>query len=95
MTRRHPEIRIYTTSLCPYCWRAKRLLRRRGLHFVEIPVGREPALRAWLAETSGQQTVPQIFFAARSIGGFNELHNLDRTGALENALTEASLSEPS
>ncbi len=95
MTPSRREIRIYTTAFCPYCWRAKRLLRQRGLPFVAIAVDRKPALRAWLAKASGQQTVPQIFFGERSIGGFSELHDLDRAGMLEPALTENIPGDPS
>ncbi|HFE45944.1 MAG TPA: glutaredoxin [Nannocystis exedens] len=89
------EIRIYTTAFCPYCWRAKRLLRQRGLRFLVIPVDRKPALRAWLAETSGQLTVPQVFVGERSIGGLRELHSLDRIGSLEHILTGKTPAPPS
>lgn len=75
-------IRIYTKPLCIFCWRAKALLWRRHLAFEEVVVGDDPARRAWLAELSGQATVPQIFIGERSLGGFTELRALDRRGAL-------------
>ncbi|MCB9568174.1 MAG: glutaredoxin 3 [Myxococcales bacterium] len=81
-----PPIRIYTKRLCPYCWRALWLLRRRHLAFEEIVVGDDPERRAWLAEVSGQRTVPQVFIGERSIGGFTELKALHQSGGLDRLL---------
>ena len=76
------EIKIYTTSFCSYCIRAKRLLQSRGLQYEEISAGGNPELRAWLLEKSGQRTVPQIFIGGISIGGYTELSLLDRRDLL-------------
>jgi glutaredoxin 3 len=76
-------VRIYTTAVCPYCIRAKMLLSRRGIAYDEIDVSGDAETRAWLVEkTGGRRTVPQIFIRGESIGGFDELAELDRTGEL-------------
>ena len=76
------SVEVYTTRICPYCVAAKRLLKARGVDFVEIDVTGDDAKRAWLVEQSGQKTVPQIFIHGESIGGYDELSALDRAGQL-------------
>ena len=61
---------------------AKRLLQGRGVDFTEIPVDGDQGKRRWLAEVTGQFTVPQVFIHEHSIGGYSELSALDRSGAL-------------
>ncbi len=78
-----PKVTIYTTSYCPYCTRAKQLLTRKGVAFEEIDAEGDDALRTWLVERSGQQTVPQIFVGERSLGGFSDIDALDRQGKLD------------
>jgi glutaredoxin 3 len=78
-----PKITVYTRAHCPYCVRAKRLLDRKGFSYEEIDVEGDDALRGWLAERTGQLTVPQIFAGERSLGGFSDLDALDRAGRLE------------
>ncbi len=78
-----PKVTIYTTSYCPYCRRAKQLLTSKGVAFEEIDAEGDDALRAWLVEKSGQQTVPQIFVGERSLGGFSDIDALDRQGKLD------------
>lgn len=78
-----PRITIYTTSWCPYCNRAKQLLARKGVAFEEIDAERDPALRDWLVERTGQQTVPQVFAGDRPLGGYSDLAALDRQGKLD------------
>jgi glutaredoxin 3 len=75
-------VRIYTTIYCGHCWRAKLLLRRRGIEFEEIDVTGDRAARAWLIEATGKRTVPQIFVGERAIGGAAELARMDREGEL-------------
>ncbi len=78
------RVQVYTKRNCPYCIRAKTLLARKGVSYEEIDVEqREDALRAWLAEASGQKTVPQIFVDGRSLGGFTDIDELDRRGELD------------
>ncbi|HZP40141.1 MAG TPA: glutaredoxin 3 [Candidatus Binatia bacterium] len=76
------RVAIYTTSSCPYCVAAKRLLTTRGIPFEEFDVETDLALRAQVMERSGRRTVPQIFIDGRSIGGFQELAALDAEGGL-------------
>ncbi len=76
------NVRVYSTLVCPYCIRAKLLLRDRGIAFEEIDVTGDPEARRWLVETTGRRTVPQIFIGDEPIGGFDELRELDRTGEL-------------
>jgi glutaredoxin 3 len=76
------DVTVYVTQTCAYCWAARRLLMQRGARFVEIDVTGDSARRAWLRETTGRRTVPQIFIAGVSIGGYRELAALDRSGEL-------------
>jgi len=75
-------VRIYTTQYCSYCRAAKALLARKGIAYQEIDVTEDDATRAWLVETTGQRTVPQIFVGEEAIGGYRELSALDSTGDL-------------
>lgn len=76
-------IEVYTTGYCPYCTRAKDLLKRKGLAFEEINLdGKFEELQA-LKNRTGHRTVPQIFIDGKMIGGFNELAALDAQGELE------------
>ena len=86
-----PEITIYTSPMCGYCHAAKDLLRRRSAGFTEIDVMAEPERRREMTERSGGgRTVPQIFIGERPIGGFSELHALERSGDLERLLSPAA-----
>lgn len=80
------KVVMYTTQYCPYCVQAKALLRRKGVDFEEVDVGDDDALREQMVAASGRRTVPQIFIDDRPIGGFEELHALDRDGALDRLL---------
>ena len=76
------RVEVYTTQMCPYCVRAKRLLQARGIPYDEIDVGSDDALRMQIVERTGRRTVPQIFIDGRSIGGFDELAAMDAAGEL-------------
>jgi glutaredoxin 3 len=78
------HVRVYSTTFCPYCVRAKHLLKARGIAFEEIDVSGDHEKRSWLVEATGRRTVPQIFIGDEAIGGFDELHALDRSGELIN-----------
>ena len=79
-----PAIDIYTTFTCPYCYRAKALLEKKGAAFNEIDVTMDPAMREEMVQKSGgRRTVPQIFIGGRHIGGSDDLAALDRTGELD------------
>ena len=71
---------MYSTGLCPYCFRARRLLERRGIAFEERRMRRRD--RAQLAELGGGLTYPQIMIGERVVDGFTELRRLDREGEL-------------
>jgi glutaredoxin 3 len=81
------DITIYTTAACPYCLRAKALLREKNLTFKEIAVDGNPeARREMTLRAGGRKTVPQIFFDGAHIGDCDELHELDRNGKLDKLL---------
>jgi glutaredoxin 3 len=77
------KVRVYTKQNCPFCLRAKRLLEKKRVAYEEIDVEGDDELRLWLAEATGQKTVPQIFAGERSLGGFTDLDALDREGKLD------------
>jgi glutaredoxin 3 len=83
------DVLIYTTAYCPYCIRAKALLSRKRAAFTEIDVASRPDLRDWIADASGQSTVPQVFINGRPVGGFTDLAELDEAGELDTLLAEA------
>ncbi len=80
------RVRMFTTLICPYCIRAKMLLKKKGVAFEEIDVSGDHDMRAWLVKTTGRRTVPQIFIGEESIGGFDEMAALDRAGELDKKL---------
>lgn len=82
-----PKVEIYTTGLCPYCHRAKALLTKKGVPFVEYETDVEPGRRAEMIERAkGRRTVPQIFIDGEHVGGSDDLHALDRAGGLDGKL---------
>lgn len=84
------EVEIYTSPTCPYCWRAKRLLDAKGVGYTEIDVSSNVELRRTMSERAGgRRTVPQIFIGGRSIGGSDDLAELERSGRLD-AILEAA-----
>jgi glutaredoxin 3 len=77
------SVRMYTTQVCPFCIRAKALLRQRGVAQIdEVRVDLEPAERLRMMELTGRRTVPQIFIGDTHVGGCDELMALDQRGAL-------------
>ena len=84
------KVRMYTTAVCPYCIRAKALLRQRGVAEIdEIRVDLDAAARASMMELTGRRTVPQIFIGERHVGGCDDLYALDAQGGLKPLLNEA------
>ncbi len=84
-----PNIDIYTKLLCPFCIRAKRLLRAKGVNFNEIDITMRPNKRANMRERAGgAYTVPQIFIDGLHVGGCDELHALEAKGELDRLLDE-------
>jgi glutaredoxin 3 len=85
-----PKITIYTTPICPYCVRAKALLRKKGAPFDEVDVFMDSAARGEMeARAEGRRTVPQIFIGDRHVGGCDELYLLDSAGELDPLLRVA------
>lgn len=77
------QVEVYVTTYCPYCVRAKGLLKRKGVEFKEIDVTNDPDKRDWLIEATGRRTVPQIFIDGVSVGGSDDIYALDREGKLD------------
>ena len=79
-----PKIEIYTTTICPFCHAAKKLLTDKGADFLEISLTQEPHLRDRMVERAkGGRTVPQIFINDAHIGGCDDLYALDSKGELD------------
>jgi glutaredoxin 3 len=79
-----PHVVIYTTLLCPYCHRAKSLLKQKGVSFTEIDVGMDAQKRSeMMSRAHGRHTVPQIFVGETHVGGCDDLHELEDAGKLD------------
>ena len=77
------HVKIYTTGICPYCQRAKRLLAARGVQELEeIRVDEDPQQREEMMRITGRRTVPQIFIGGQHVGGCDDLYALDGRGGL-------------
>ena len=77
------SIVMYTTNWCPYCERARRLLKSKGAAFEEIDVESAAEKRAEMLARSGRRTVPQIFIGERHVGGSDDLAALNDAGELD------------
>ena len=81
------HVRVYTTAVCPYCLRAKQLLRARGVtDLEEIRVDENPDALDEMMRVTGRRTVPQIFIGEQHIGGCDDIEALDRDGKLKTLL---------
>lgn len=82
------SVRMYTTQVCPYCVRAKALLKERGVGQIdEVRIDLDPAQREQMMQLTGRRTVPQIFIGNTHVGGCDDLIALDRSGGLMPLLT--------
>jgi glutaredoxin 3 len=82
---------MYTTEVCPFCVRAKALLKQRGVAQIdEVRIDLDVQARQEMMESTGRRTVPQIFIGDTHVGGCDELVALDRQGALLPLLAGAS-----
>lgn len=79
---------IYTTSICPYCIRAKYLLDTKKVEYTEVSVDGNAGLRREMMIKSGRQTVPQIWIGDTHVGGCDELMMLERSGELDGLLSQ-------
>jgi glutaredoxin 3 len=78
-----PAVVMYTTSWCPYCDRARRLLSAKNVAIEEIDVESAPEKRAEMQQRSGRRTVPQIFIGETHVGGSDDLLALEDAGKLD------------
>ena len=84
-------VTMYTTAVCPYCIRAKQILKARGVEQInEIRVDAQPQERMKMMEITGRRTVPQIFIGDTHVGGHDDLVALDGRGGLMPLLNGAA-----
>ena len=84
-------VKMYTTQVCPFCIRAKSLLKQRGVeHIEEIRIDLDPGQRDHMMAITGRRTVPQIFIGDTHVGGCDDLFELDQRGALTPLLGAAN-----
>ena len=80
-------VKMYTTQVCPFCIRAKNLLKQRGVDQIdEVRVDLNPAERDAMIARTGRRTVPQIFIGDTHVGGCDDLMALDQRGGLQSLL---------
>ena len=78
-----PAVKMYTTAVCPYCVRAKQILKAKGVeHIEEIRVDANPQERQRMMDLTGRRTVPQIFIGDTHVGGCDDLMALEAKGGL-------------
>lgn len=81
------HVKMYTTAVCPFCVRAEKLLRAKGVTDLEkIRVDLDTAQRMEMMEKTGRRTVPQIFIGDTYVGGCDDLYNLEHQGKLNDLL---------
>ena len=82
-------VKMYTTAVCPYCIRAKQVLRAKGVEQIdEVRVDLDPAQRHHMMAITGRRSVPQIFIGDTHVGGHDDLVALDQRGGLDPLLAE-------
>ena len=83
-------VKMYTTATCPYCIRAKQVLKAKGVTEIEeIRIDTDAAARTHMMESTGRRTVPQIFIGQTHVGGCDDLMALDAQGGLLTLLNAA------
>ena len=76
-------VKMYTTAVCPYCIRAKQLLKAKGVEQIEeVRIDLDPAQRDHMMQITGRRTVPQIYVGDTHVGGCDDLMALDSRGEL-------------
>ena len=84
------HVLMYTTAVCPFCIRAKQLLKARGVTEIEeVRVDLDPARRDEMMQKTQRRTVPQIYIGETHVGGCDDLHALDASGKLMPLLESA------
>jgi glutaredoxin 3 len=83
-------VKMYTTAVCPYCIRAKSILKNKGVSVIEeIRIDQDPEAMKRMMDITGRRTVPQIFIGSTHVGGCDDLMALDSTGGLVPLLQKA------
>ena len=77
------KVEMYTKMMCPFCIRAKALLKKKGVDIIDIPAYLDSGKRKEMNKRSGRNTFPQIFIDGKHIGGCDDLHDLERAGKLD------------
>jgi glutaredoxin 3 len=80
------QVLMYSTRYCPFCVRAKSLLKSKNVSFEDIAIDGKAALRQKMIQASGRTSVPQIWIGDVHVGGCDELISLDRRGQLDSML---------
>ena len=80
------QVTVYSTDICPYCVRAKKLLESKNISFKEVDLTYDEEQKKHLMEQTGLRTVPQIFIGDELVGGFQELDALNKSGELDKKL---------
>ena len=81
------KVIIYSTATCPYCIKAKQLLKSKNVDYEEVRIDKHPELIAEVVKKSGgKKTVPQIFIDDYHVGGCDDLYALDKKGELDSLL---------
>ncbi|MEH1938547.1 MAG: glutaredoxin 3 [Nostoc sp.] len=85
------KVEIYTWRTCPFCIRAKSLLKNKGVEFIEYSIDGDEAARNKMAQrANGGRSLPQIFINDDHIGGCDDIHALDSQGKLDELLTSSN-----
>ncbi len=80
------KVVMFGTLFCPYCMRARKLLKSKNVDYIEIRVDSDRKLRKEMERLSGRDSVPQIFIGKMHIGGYDDLAALNRKGELDQLL---------
>jgi glutaredoxin 3 len=81
-----PKITVYGSEHCGYCTAAKMLFKKKGLHYDDVLISRDPERRLEMERLSGRRSVPQVIIGDVAVGGFDELYALDKSGDLDRLL---------
>jgi glutaredoxin 3 len=82
-------VKMYTTAVCPYCIRAKSILKTKGVEQIEeIRIDQDPEAMKHMMEITGRRSVPQIFIGSTHVGGCDDLMALDSAGGLVHLLQQ-------
>ncbi len=83
-------VKMFTTAVCPFCIRAKQILKSKGVeHIEEVRIDTDPVQRDLMMSSTGRRTVPQIYIGATHVGGCDDLVALDQAGKLVPLLNAA------